>query len=305
MTPRVALVTTADPSAVHDDLDRPFLVDALGRVDVDARVCAWEDEDIDWSAFDLVVVRSPWNYVENESAFRSFLGRFRDAPTFLNPVAVLEWNIDKRYLLELEALGVPVVPTTFVDRIDTVDAALASIDAPELVVKPAVSAGSRLTGRFTTGDGRAADLAREILADGRSVMVQPYLPLVDVEGEYAVVAIDGRLAHRARKAQILAVGGTFRGGEYREVITPEVAIDELDAVALQAAVACRDLARSRGWLGSGDELLYARYDIARTPDGGAVLLEAELFEPALFLPAGPATAGRLAAAIVRRIRHTV
>lgn len=300
---RVALVTTVDPEVLTDDLDRPFLVAAFDRHGVEAVWCAWEDADVDWYGFDLVVVRSPWNYVEHEAAFRAFLERFRDSPRFLNPAGLIEWNLDKRHLRELEDRGVPTVPTVFVDSSDTLSDALASVSAPEIVIKPTVSAGSRLTGRFVAGSAAAFDLGMTILREGRSVMVQPYLPDVDAEGEYAVVVIDGRIVHRARKAQILDVGGTFVGGAYREVITPEVAVPDLEAVAALAAAECRALARDREWLAPDAELLYARYDIARTPDGGAVLLEAELFEPALFLPARPAAADALAAAIERRVRR--
>lgn len=300
---RVAIVTTADVDAVHDDLDRPFLEAAFGRAGVILEHHEWEDDTVEWDGFDVVVVRSPWNYVEAESEFRRFLDGRRPSPRFHNPVPLIEWNIDKRYLLDLADRGVPVVPTTYVERVADVDDALDAWRGAEIVVKPTVSAGSRLTGRFVAGDPAAVRLAEMILDDGRIAMVQPYLPSVDEEGEHAVIVIDGAVAHRARKAQILDVGGTFLGGEYREVITATDPDEDLDHVALLAADACRELARDRGWLGAREELLYARYDVARTSDG-AVLLEAELFEPALFLPSGPATADRLAEAVAARIRRT-
>lgn len=299
--PRVALVTSVEVDGVIDDLDRPFIDAAFARADIEVVHSAWEDERVDWDAFDLVVVRTTWNYVERESEFRVFLDRFHSSMVLHNPAALIEWNIDKHYLRDLEAAGVPVVATAFVASVDEIDGAIASVDAPEIVVKPTISAGSRLTGRFVAGDRRAAELAHTILRDGRCVMVQPYLPAVDDEGEYAVVMIDGAIAHRARKAQILDTGGTFVGGEYREVITPADADEELDTVALRAAGACRDRARELGVLAADEELLYARCDITRMPSGDAVLLEAELFEPALFLPVAPATADLLAAASRRRV----
>jgi hypothetical protein len=298
---RVAHLTSVDPEVVDHDLDRPFLEAAFTRRGIELVACAWEDGSVDWDGFDLVLVRSPWNYVEHEAAMRRFLARFASSSRFHNPVGVIEWNLDKRYLRQLAALDVPVIPTTYVESRHGLEDALAALTATEVVVKPTVSAGSRLTGRFVTGDRRARDLAEAILDDGRSVMVQPYLTSVDTESEYAVIVIDGEIAHRARKAQILDVGGTFTGGEYRELLTPATPDADLDRVALHAASACRDLARQRGWLPDGEELLYARYDIARTDEGAAVLLEAELFEPALFLPVAPDTADVVAAAVERRL----
>lgn len=300
---RIALVTSSTVHPVDDDLDRPHVDAAFGRLGVEVRHVPWEDASVDWDGFDLVVVRTPWNYVENERSFRAFLENFLSSARFENRAELIEWNIDKHYLLDLADVGVPVVPTAYVDRPAQIDDALAAVDAPEVVVKPTVSAGSRLTGRFRMDDRRAAELCRAILDDGRVAMVQPCLSAVDVEGEYAVIVIDGVLAHRATKAQILDVGGSFVGGSYRERITPAEPDAGLDGVAMRAATACRDLARARGWLGADEHLLYARYDIARAGDGTGVLLEAELFEPALFLPACPATADLLAAAVVRRSRR--
>ena len=299
---RVAVVTTADGDAVHDDLDRPILEEACARAGIELVHHAWEDDAVAWDAFDLVVVRSPWNYVDAEARFRTFLQRTRSSTRFHNPVPLIEWNIDKHYLVDLAERGVPVVPTAYVERTIDIGDALASVGTSEIVVKPTVSAGSRLTGRFVEGDPAAAALAAAIIDDGRAAMVQPYLPSVDVEGEHAVIVIDGEVAHRSRKAQILETGGTFLGGVYREIITPAEPDAVLDGVASLAADACRSIARERGWIGPSDELLYARYDVARTADG-AVLLEAELFEPALFLPSGPSTADRLADAIAARVHR--
>lgn len=299
---RVAVVTTSDPDAVHDDLDRPFLEASSAGAGIDLVHCAWEDGAVEWDDFDLVVVRSPWNYVDEESRFRAFLRGHRASTRFQNPVPLIEWNIDKRYLVELAGMGVPVVPTTYVERVADIGDALASVGTVELVVKPTVSAGSRLTGRFAADDPAAALLAAAIIDGGRAAMVQPYLPSVDEEGEYAVIVIDGQVTHRARKAQILESGGTFLGGEYREVITAAEPDATLDRVASLAADACRDFARARGWIAPTAELLYARYDVARV-DGGAVLLEAELFEPALFMPSGPASADRLVAAVLARVEE--
>jgi hypothetical protein len=300
---RVAHLTSVDPDIVDHDLDRPFLERAFARRGIELIAAAWDDDSVDWDGFDLIVVRSPWNYVEHEEAFRGFLERFDGSVRFWNPVGVIRWNLDKRYLAELADAGVPVIPTTYVARVEDLDGALASVAAPEVVVKPTVSAGSRLTGRFAIDDERARMLAVRILDDGGEVMVQPYLSSVDTESEYAVVVIDGTIAHRARKAQILDVGGTFTGGEYRELLTAAAPVADLDQVALLAASACGDLARQRGWSAAGEELLYARYDVARTDEGGAVLLEAELFEPALFLPVAPDSAALLAAAVERRLSN--
>jgi hypothetical protein len=62
---------------------------------------------VDWSTFDLVVVRSTWDYPDRREAFLAWA---ESLPHVLNPPEVLRWNTDKRYL---EELSVDVIPTTF------------------------------------------------------------------------------------------------------------------------------------------------------------------------------------------------
>ena len=54
-------------------------------------------------------------------------------------------------------------------------------------------------------------------------------------------------------------------------------------------------------LSPDEHLLYARYDIVRLDDGTPALLEAELFEPSLFLMVDPASPARFVAAVQARL----
>ena len=117
-------------------------------------------------------------------------------PRLADPADVLAWNTDKRYLLDLGAAGVPVVPTWYVAPGD-------ALDWPDhaLVVKPAVGAGVVDTARFTPGERPLAErLLARLHAQGRAAIVQPYLDAVEAEGETAVLFIGGRHSHTMRKA---------------------------------------------------------------------------------------------------------
>jgi len=299
---RVAFVTTVDLDAIHDDVDLPLQTAAFADAGIELVQAAWEDNSVDWDAFDLVVVRSPWNYVEHLDAFRAWLNARRTMTRFHNPAGLLEWNMDKRYLADLSSRGVPIVPTTFVDAIDDFPGAASCAPSPEIVVKPTISAGSRLTGRFMRGDKAATDLANEILAKGFTVMVQPFAARVDTEGEIGTVLFDGMRSHSFHKAGLLAESGALVGGEYREEITAVVAPDDVLDVVEAASAAVRAIARERGWLGPEDQLLYGRYDVIRLDDGTPALLEAELFEPCFFLPTDLDAVGRFVEAVRRRLR---
>ena len=297
-------MTTIDQDAIHDDVDLPLQVGAFTDSGIDLVQAPWEDRTIDWDSFDLVVVRSPWNYVDCLDEFRQWLDARRPMTRIHNPVSLIEWNIDKCYLADLAVHGVPVVPTAFVQSIDEFQSAIASAGSSEIVVKPSVSAGSRLTGRFAFGDLAAEELAKRILSEAVTVMVQPFASRIDVQGEIGTVLFDGVVSHSFHKAALLAEGGALVGGEYREEITAIVAPDDVLAVVTIASTVATKIARERGWLAANEELLYGRYDVVRLDDGSPALLEAELFEPCFFLPTDSESPRRFVDAVIRRLSNS-
>jgi len=297
-------VTTIDQDAIHDDVDLPLQIVAFADSGIELVQAPWEDGTIDWDSFDLVVVRSPWNYVDCLDEFRQWLDARRPMTTIHNAVSLIEWNMDKRYLADLAARGVPVVPTAFVQSIDEFQSAIASAGSSEIVVKPSVSAGSRLTGRFAVDDPSAEELVSRILSEGVTVMVQPFASRIDVQGEIGTVLFDGVVSHSFRKAALLAEGGALVGGEYREEITAIVAPDDVLAVVTSASTVATKIARERGWLAANEELLYGRYDVVRLDDGSPALLEAELFEPCFFLPTDSESPRRFVDAVIRRLSNS-
>lgn len=277
MTARVALATFAAMPDLYDD--DAGLVPALGELGVDASPVVWSDP-ADWAAYDLVVVRSTWDYTTRVAQFLDWAA---SVPRLANPAVVLAWNSDKRYLAELAAAGVPVVPTRFVAPGERF-----SVPPYEHVVKPTVSAGARDTERFAAGASSAAH-AQALLDAGRHVMVQPYVAAIDEAGETALLHYDGVLSHAARKAPVLVDG----------VDDPnQVAITPREPSAAETAVARQVLdAVPFG------ELLYARVDLVPGPDG-PMLMELEVTEPCLFLRQSAGATARFAAAIARRVGAT-
>lgn len=274
--PRVGLATcSALPELHHDDVR---LLTALRERDADAHPVVWDDDTVDWGAFDLVVVRGTWDYVPRLAQFLAWADA---VPRLANPAQVLRWNTDKRYLGQLADAGVPVVPTSWVEPGEVFVP-----PAHEHVVKPVVSAGGRDTARHAAGADSRGHVAR-LLDAGRPVMVQPYLAAIDVEGETSVLFVDGAFSHGARKAPVLAPGA----GD-----PDEVAITAREPSAVQRRVAEQALAA----VPVGGRLLYARVDLLPGDDGEPVVVEVELTEPSLFLTTDPDAAGRLADAVLRR-----
>lgn len=284
----VAVVTCAAARGLDDDL--PPLMAALEGAGIEAALVDWDDPAADWGAHDLLVVRSVWDYVRRRAEFLAWAEAAAVAAPLRNPAPVLAWSSDKRYLGDLAAAGVPVVPTAFAAPGE----AMAWPGEGELVVKPAVSAGSIDTERYPAArrDQAEAHVAR-LHADGRVAMAQPYLGAVDAAGETAMVFLDGAFSHAVRKGPMLR--------DEREVVAGLFLKEEIGPAtptAAEEAVARAAMGRVPG---GGGDLLYGRVDLIPGPDGAPVVIELELLEPSLFLAHVPGTAERLAAAIARRL----
>lgn len=284
---RVALVTCAAlPDLYPDD---QLLLDPLRSAGLAAEPAVWDDPAVDWTGFDLVVLRSPWDYVHRREEFLAWTAR---VPRLLNPPGVVAWNTDKRYLGMLAGAGAPVVPTRWLEP----GATWTPRTAGDWVIKPAVSAGSRDTGRYDLTDAEHRELATAHLARlagaGRVAMVQPYLPAVDDHGETSLLYFGGRYSHAIRKGPML--DGPDAGEPV--LFRPEEIVPR-EPVAAEHAVAERVLAAVPGAAG----LLYARVDLIPGPDGQPLLVELELTEPSVFLAHGEGAAQRFAAAIASRV----
>lgn len=271
----IALATCAElPAGYLED----ELADRLG-----ATWAVWDDPQVDWEAFTLVVVRSTWDYPRD---LPGFLAWARSVPRLVNPAPVLAWNTDKRYLAEVAGAGLPVVQTTFLDPGEPLPAGLPE----ELVLKPTVSAGSRDTGRFRPAEelGAARELLTTIHASGRTAMLQPFLPSVDAQGESALCFAGGCFSHAVRKSAILRPGVVAALGTAED---PPIAPH--DPEPAERALAEDALAWLQERFGP---LAYARIDLLAGPGGAPVILELELAEPCLYLPCAPGAAERFAAA---------
>lgn len=291
---RVALVSAHAAHALDEDL--PPLLSAFSAAGAAAEVADWDDPGVDWSRFDAALLRSAWDYTERLSEFLAWVQRTASQTLLLNTQAVVQWNSDKHYLAELARQDLPVVPSAFCEPGDDPQAVLETFLArqrlPELVVKPAVGAGSRDTRRhLRTAVAEILGHMRPLLQKRRSVLLQPYLASVDRDGETALIYIGGTFSHAIRKGPLLPSGAAATAALFApEEITPRVPGADERAVAerLLAALPFPDL-------------LYARIDLIRGEAGEPRLLELELTEPSLFFAHAPGSAGRLAQATLARL----
>ena len=299
---RIALVSAA--AALPLDEDMPPLVAALQQLGAEVVTPCWDDASVDWSRYDLALLRSTWDYVERIDEFLAWARQTARVTTLLNPPEVVAWNTDKHYLATLAAAGVAVVPTRFVEPGEDPRSALTAFlsgsavdaltvgepdDFDEFVVKPSIGAGSRDAARYRRSDpAAAAHLERLVGGESRSAMLQPYLASVDEAGETAMIYIGGVASHAIRKGPLLRVGGGLVDGLFapEEITTREPSTSERRLAA--AAYAAIPFAPP----------LDARIDIVHDGRARPVVLELEMTEPSLFFNDAVGSADRLARALL-------
>jgi len=277
---RIALVTARE--AVGHDEDMDPLLAALRAEGAEAESPIWDDPAVDWTRYRLAVLRSTWDYSRRRDEFLAWADQVERKVRLVNSAAIVRWNTDKGYLRDLQKAGVPIVPTHFIDPGDPI-----RLPYPgEVVVKPAVGAGSMDVGRFPEPGKPAEDHARRLLDAKRRVLVQPYLRNVDEAGETALIYFGGEYSHAIRKGPMLGASREVVGGLYlKEDIRPR------EASAAERRVGDLALKAAPG------PFLYARVDVIPGPEG-PVVLEFEATEPSLFFKHSAGSAARYARTIL-------
>ncbi len=280
---RVGFVTSAQHRGLTDD-DRS-VAPVLMRHGVEVVPVVWTEPVPD--GLEALVLRSMWDYHLRLAEFLAWLDDVegKGIPIWNHP-ATVRWNIDKKYLLDVEARGVPIVPTRHLARGSRMElrSLLRDVGWSEAVVKPSISGGAFETWRARAGDEDAARFARQL--EAMDCLVQPFVPELVSDGEWSLLFFRGRYSHAVLKRP--------ERGDFR--------VQEEFGGRFSAADPAREIiaAASRALEASGHQTLYARVDgVLRS--GRLELMELELVEPSLFLESSPGAAERFAAAVVETL----
>jgi glutathione synthase/RimK-type ligase-like ATP-grasp enzyme len=275
---RVAILTPAPDFWEAWDWAYDVEAGVLERAGIAVEPRPWSEPG-ELDGFDVIMPLVAWGYHAEPARWHELLDRLaQEARRVLNPVSLLRWNSDKRYLAELGGKGIAVIPTRIAEQLD--ESALAAARAEfgaELVIKPPISASADGTHRLGLYD----PLPEE--SRGRAMMIQPFLRSVAEEGEYSIMLFGGKYSHAIVKRP---KAGDYRvqphlGGSEENCVPPPGSI-ELAKAALDAAPA---------------EAAYARVDMIRDASGALAIIELELIEPALWLQHAPDGAASFVAAV--------
>lgn len=283
----IAFVTyRALPQLSEDDR---LAVAELRQQGATVESAVWDSPLVDWQGYDAVVIRSTWDYTERAGDFEEWLAHLEHKGVPLwNPAPLVRWNMDKRYLLDLEDRGVATVPTLVIDRGSDVTLAEVAVETgwEEMVFKPSVSASAARTARVRTGEAASHETAFAALVASRDMLVQPFVPEIVSHGEWSLLFFGGEYSHAVRKR---TGTGDFRvqrelGGSLKSDVPRAALIAQAESIVDHLP----------------GQWLFARVDACER-DGQLLLMELELIEPDLFLAYHPAAARRFASAV----RHLV
>ena len=253
---------------------------------------AWDDPGVDWGAFDAILIRLTWTYHHRPRQFRAWLDRVAALVPVFNPPEIVRWNMDKRYLQDLERAGVPIAPTVWLPRGSAVDLAgtLESRGWSTAFAKPVIGATASDTMRMRTAEERLEGQAfLEAQVARQDMFLQPYLRRVETEGEVSLMVVEGEVVHAVRKTP---VPGDYRVQDDFDAVDERIDVEPELARLARAAVAA---------VPRPESLLYARVDFLFLDDGAPVLNELELIEPMFFMHHEPRCGAALADGLLGRI----
>ncbi|MEO0044724.1 MAG: Cycloserine biosynthesis protein DcsG [Bacteroidota bacterium] len=235
----------------------------------DVKVEVWNDPTVKWDTYDYLIFRSIWDYFDFPTAFLAWLDAIeRQNIKTLNPIHVVKRNLHKFYLQDLQNQGIDIIPTVFIPKNTGLNLSfLAANHWTKAVIKPAISGGAYATTLFSIAeaDKMVADYAA--MAVERDLLVQPFMPEIQLMGEISLLFFNGQFSHavlKKPKEHDFRVQSQF-GGAY-QIYQPATSMIETAAHIIKKF---------------DTNLLYARVD-GILKDGKFLLMEIELIEPDLY-----------------------
>lgn len=229
----------------------------------------WNDDTVDWSDFNVAIIKSPWDYHNHLPEFLMWLDNLEKIGVrVLNPIAVIKWNSHKRYLKDLTKKGLPVIRAEYLEKGSTFDPRFFDLfGVSQLVVKPCVSAGAQNTVTIDKDSyhGRLVEIEQHLKTE--DYLVQPFMDEIK-DGEWSFLFFNGKYSHCALKTP---KQGDFRVQHHYGGRISYPAPDPLQI--RQAEAYLKHLSQPT---------LYARVDGVMI-NRSFVLMELELIEPYLFL----------------------
>ncbi len=245
----------------------------------------WDNPDFDWTLTKMVLFRSTWDYFERFKEFFNWLDLINTKTRLINSFNLINWNIDKHYLQDLQNNGVSIVDTYFIETGD--ERILKNIydtcGWKNAILKPAIAGAARHTYRLDRSNINAhQDIFNKLIKE-EALLLQPFQESILTKGEVSYMVFGGKFSHAILKQ---AKAGDFRvqddfGGSVHDYKVTKAEIEFCENVI----AACPELP------------IYARVDAMWDEQNNFLVSEVEMIEPELWLRNRPEAAVDFARAL--------
>jgi hypothetical protein len=262
----------------------------LQQKGLDIEAVVWDDPAVDWTRYEVALLKTPWDYHEKIDAFRAWLDKIASLNVrLLNDYHTVRWNLDKHYLKEVAAAGFDVIPSRFLDKgwNDELLPLFEQLNTSDIIIKPCVSGGSKNTIIVSKANAAAAHDQVVALLATSDYLVQPLMHEVQ-NGEWSYTFFNGRYSHTILKKP--------KAGDFRVQQIYGGTIDTLYPSSEEISHAATYVERF------AKNCLYARVD-GLMVNGHFVLMELELIEPYLYLSYGENAMENYYQAIVEQLNQ--
>lgn len=280
MTRRYDLVLLTEDKYVNTDkrdwytlqvlLEDELVLDALKKQELIVTKKSWSDPEFDWSSTRAVMFRTTWDYFDRFAEFSEWLDSIENITHCINPASIIRWNLDKRYLIELNQNGINCVETKLLEKGKPIDLKqyLSDKHWQQAIIKPAVSGAARHTYRVNLDNSEAISAKLSSLIENEDFLIQPFQDSIVKQGEISLMVMNGVFTHAVRK---VAAQGDFRvQDDHGGSVHPYIPTTDEITFAEAAIQACKP------------QPLYGRVDIVKDNHGDLAIMELELIEPELF-----------------------
>ena len=270
--------------------ERMYLQKALEAKGLSVTTRSWDDPHYDWSQTRAIVFRTIWDYFERYDEFSTWLEQLKTKTQLINPYNLIQWNIDKHYLADLQSQGIAIVPTVFVDTrsYKSLQSVCKNQGWTDIVIKPAISGGALETYKVIEKDRADYEDRFKKLVSERDMLVQPFIKSITTRGEASLMLFNGRFTHAILKK---AKTGDYRvQDDYGGTVHPYIpTIEEINFA--EHVFACCDPIPA-----------YGRADIVWDEQGNILLGELEIIEPELWVRNYPASAEPFAEGVCKYLK---
>jgi glutathione synthase/RimK-type ligase-like ATP-grasp enzyme len=269
-----------------------LLIEPMKNIGWDAEEISWRNESVDWNDYDAVIVRSTWDYQKDHKKFLDVLEKINNSSAHLeNDLELMKWNMNKKYLFDLEQNGVRIVNTLWKTQFnfEELKNSFEIFSTKKIIIKPNISANADNTFRLTKEKLVENKEELELIYTNLEFMVQPFMGNIVDEGEYSLFFFNGEFSHcvlKKPKEKDFRVQEEH-GGKFKSVIPTAQQISISKNVVSKLST----------------PPLYARTDLVRTIDNEFALMELEVIEPSLYFNMDEQSPINFTKAFVRRMKN--